>query len=77
MPQVIATPPVTGLQLALGKGGVGQVCVFAGPGDPSAIIDDSDRPNPTTAAVGSLFLRIDGGAGTTLYVREPSGWTAK
>lgn len=34
-----------------------------------------------TAAVGSLFLRTDGGAGTTLYVKESgtgnTGWVAK
>ena len=33
---------------------------------------------PTFAAgVGSLYQRLDGGANTTLYVRESGGWTAK
>jgi hypothetical protein len=34
---------------------------------------------PTLAAgVGSLYQRLDGGANTTLYVKEASGtWTAK
>lgn len=34
-----------------------------------------------TANVGSLFLRTDGGSGTTLYVKESgtgnTGWAAK
>lgn len=33
---------------------------------------------PTLAAsVGSLYQRLDGGANTTLYVKEASGWVAK
>ena len=33
---------------------------------------------PTLAAsVGSLYQRLDGGANTTLYVKESGGWTAK
>ena len=34
-----------------------------------------------TARVGTMYLREDGGAGTTLYVKEsgagPTGWAAK
>lgn len=30
-----------------------------------------------TADDGTLFLRSDGGAGTTLYVREVGAWVAK
>lgn len=30
-----------------------------------------------SAGVGSLYQRLDGGANTTLYVREASGWIAK
>ena len=30
-----------------------------------------------SARVGSLYLRTDGGSGSTLYVRESSGWVAK
>ncbi|WP_367239024.1 hypothetical protein AB1H94_17030 [Pseudomonas fulva] len=29
------------------------------------------------APIGSVYTRTDGGAGSTLYVREPSGWVAK
>lgn len=33
---------------------------------------------PTVAAAsGSIYLRTDGGAGTTLYVREGAVWTPK
>ena len=33
---------------------------------------------PTLAAsVGSLYQRLDGGANTTLYVKESGGWVAK
>lgn len=46
--------------------------VFKGEGDPDGVI---------TAPVGSLFLRTDGGTGTTLYVKESgvgnTGWVAK
>jgi hypothetical protein len=37
--------------------------------------------NAVTAVVGSLYLRLDGGASTTLYVKTSgtgnTGWTAK
>jgi len=43
-----------------------------GVGDPEGVV---------TAPVGSLFVRSDGGAGTTLYVKEANtdatGWVAK
>lgn len=46
--------------------------VRTGTGTPEAAV---------TAAVGSLFLRTDGGANTTLYVKESgtgnTGWVAK
>ncbi len=45
---------------------------FSGVGDPEGRIK---------AGVGALFLRHDGGAGTTLYVKESgtdvTGWVAK
>lgn len=48
------------------------VGVLAGVGDPEGVL---------TAAVGTLFLRSDGGADTTLYVKESgvgnTGWVAK
>lgn len=44
----------------------------AGTGSPETVV---------TAPVGSLFLRTDGGANTTLYVKESgagnTGWIAK
>jgi hypothetical protein len=40
--------------------------IFSGSGAPAI-----------TAANGSLFLRTDGGAGTTLYVRESGAWVGK
>lgn len=61
----VQTLPVGGLV-------IGTVKVLAGTGDPDAVV---------TAPIGSLFLRSDGGASTTLYVKESgtgsSGWVAK
>lgn len=55
--------------LQWGTGGAG---VFSGTGSPAGVV---------TAPVGSIFLRTDGGAGTTLYVKESgtgnTGWVAK
>lgn len=46
--------------------------LFSGTGSPETVV---------TAGVGSLYLRTDGGANTTLYVKESgagnSGWIAK
>lgn len=46
--------------------------VYAGSGTPEGVV---------TAVVGSLFLRTDGGAGSTLYIKETgtsnTGWVAK
>jgi hypothetical protein len=46
--------------------------LYAGTGSPEGAV---------TAAVGSLYLRTDGGTGTTLYVKETgsgnTGWAAK
>ena len=66
---------VNGISLgAPGTPGVAApVCILRGVGDPS----DSTDVQVSAASIGSLFLRIDGGAGTTLYVREPSGWVGK
>ena len=48
------------------------VRIFKGYGAPESVI---------TAGVGSLYLRLDGGATTTLYVKTSgtgaTGWTAK
>lgn len=46
--------------------------IYSGTGTPEGAV---------TAPVGSMFLRTDGGAGTTLYVKESgagdTGWIAK
>lgn len=51
---------------------LGAAKIFAGTGTPEAAV---------TAPVGCLFLRTNGGAGTTLYVKETgvgnTGWVAK
>jgi len=48
------------------------VIVSGGPGSPEGAV---------SANVGSLWLRTDGGTGTTLYVKQsgtgPTGWVAK
>jgi hypothetical protein len=52
--------------------GTGAPIWTAGAGDPEGVV---------TAVVGSLYTRTDGGAGTTLYVKETgtddTGWVAK
>jgi len=46
--------------------------IYTGIGTPESVV---------TAGIGSLFLRTDGGASTTLYVKESgtgdAGWVAK
>lgn len=46
--------------------------IYSGTGSPENVV---------TASVGSLYLRTDGGANTTLYVKETgtgnTGWSAK
>lgn len=50
----------------------GAAMVLRGNGSPASVV---------TAPVGTLYLRADGGTGTTLYVKESgtgtSGWVAK
>jgi hypothetical protein len=43
----------------------------------SIVIQAAGDPTAIDAPVGTMYLRTDGGAGTTLYVREPSGWVGK
>lgn len=67
---------IGGEHLGLGIGGKGVVVILFGSGDPNNITDGS----VTNAAVGSLFLRLDGSTNTTLYVRTAfpaNTWTAK
>jgi hypothetical protein len=64
----------SGLALASGVLGIasGYALPLTGTGTPEGAV---------TAPVGTLFLRTDGGAGTTLYVKESgtgnTGWAAK
>ena len=53
--------------------GLDDTRVLTGVGSPEGVV---------TASVGRLYTRTDGGAGTTLYVKESgvntsTGWTAK
>jgi hypothetical protein len=52
--------------------GAGSAALISGPGSPEGFV---------TAVVGSLYMRTNGGAGTTLYVKESgtgnTGWVAK
>lgn len=52
--------------------GAGAATLISGPGAPEGFV---------VAAIGSLYLRTDGGAGTTLYVKESgtgnTGWIGK
>lgn len=63
---------VTGDQYLSGNLTMGGVNIRAGSGSPESVV---------TAVVGSMYLRTDGGAGTTLYIKESgtgnTGWAAK
>lgn len=63
---------VTGARPAITFTTSGTKAIIAGTGTPEANV---------TADVGSLFMRTDGGAATTLYVKETgvgnTGWVAK
>lgn len=53
-------------------GMLADIGILFGPGSPESVV---------TAAVGTLYRRTDGGAGTTLYVKESgtgnTGWVGK
>ena len=56
--------------------------IYIGSTDGVRITSGSGTPEAAvTAPVGSLFLRVDGGASTTLYIKESgagnTGWVAK
>lgn len=82
MAQIIGNPSrdTSGHMLAEGPGGVGQVLILTGSGDPNSITDSADlNPGIQSAAVGSLFLRQDAPDSThALYVKTAAGtWTPK
>lgn len=59
-------------QIRFGPNGLTDIGIIAGTGSPEGAI---------TAPVGSLYLRRDGGAGTSIYIKETgsenTGWVAK
>lgn len=81
MPQTIA-PPLGGIMLAINPNG-GQVKILTGMGDPNVEGSDNASSDVDSSAVGSLYLRMDGGASTTLYVKTafvqgaPGTWVGK
>lgn len=82
MSQLIGNPSrgTGGHMLGLGPGGVGQVLHLFGTGDPNLISDSSDvNPGVNSAAIGSLYSRLDGSTTTSLYVKTalPNTWTGK
>lgn len=50
--------------------------VVAGDGETVRVYSGYGVPS-LSAGAGSLYLRLDGGAGSSVYVREGSSWTAK
>ena len=81
MPQVIA-PPLGGLDLGFraADGSPTRIRLLCGVGDPN----NGTVDGLSSAAVGSIFLRNDGGANSVLYVKEAIGtpgssgtWTPK
>lgn len=64
---------LTGLHTSvLTFGSTGQIFLSAGSGSPESVV---------TAAVGSIYMRLDGGTSDTLYIKTSgtgnTGWTAK
>lgn len=49
---------------------------IAGDGDSIRVYRGYGVPS-LSAGIGSLYLRLDGGSTTTLYVKESGGWVAK
>lgn len=62
----------SGFRLSSSDGSLNDIGIFAGSGTPEGVV---------TAGVSSLFLRKDGGASTSLYVKQSgsgnTGWVAK
>lgn len=54
---------------------------FGGSTGPQLVVGSGDPESVITAPIGSLYLRTDGGAGTTLYVKQSgtgnTGWAGK
>lgn len=58
-----------------------QIFVAAGSATPAVIVGSGSPEGVVTATVGKIYARTDGGAGSTLYVKESgsgnTGWIAK
>lgn len=69
-------------EVAIGaRGPSNESGISLGKGSALTLVGTGDPENHVEAPVGSLWLRDDGGAGTTLYVKETgsgnTGWVAK
>lgn len=72
LPSFIASPSMFGYTYATRMYVPGQAFVTGGTGSPEGVV---------TAGAGSIYMRADGGAGTSLYVKQTAsgntGWAAK
>lgn len=72
LPSFITSPSMFGYTYATRMYVPGQAFVTGGTGSPEGVV---------TAGAGSIYLRADGGAGTSLYVKQTAagntGWAAK
>ncbi|MGH9517504.1 MAG: hypothetical protein ACRD3P_17690 [Terriglobales bacterium] len=80
----IITPPLSGIDLGFSAANNTRMRILAGTGDPNSSATDSSAGDLASSAVGSLYLRNDGGASTSLYVKTALSttggtgtWTAK
>jgi hypothetical protein len=78
--KVAGTGVMTSTKVQINQGAGSTAIDFAGTG-PTLTVGSGTPESVVTAVVGSLFLRTDGGATTTLYVKTSgsgnTGWTAK
>jgi hypothetical protein len=81
----VIVPPLGGFQIAINAPQGTQLQVLGGFGDPNLLASDNAGSDIATSSTGSIFLRMDGGASTSLYVKTgvnsqsaPTGtWTPK
>jgi hypothetical protein len=73
----IGATPITAVKLNHMEAGIAEASLTNG----KILFGDGSPEAAVTAPVGTLFLRTDGGVGTTLYVKEVgvgnTGWAAK
>lgn len=74
------TPQIFGDQISFNTS-AGQINWDVGGSNPKWLVGTNTPEGAVTAPVGSLFTRTDGGANTTLYIKESgsgnTGWVAK